>query len=244
MVRAPAALFKTRGFDYAVLMLSNAQQKQIRSLHTKKGRKESGTCLVEGAKVIEAAKDAVLWRFSRVDVETEKEFFALVTTSTPQEQAAIAKTPTFSLSDIKKSKTIVVLDGVQDPGNVGTILRLCHGFSASVILIDSADVTSPKVVRSSVGSLFQVPWMVVKRGDAEQLISELKRTIYRLERRATSITLRELPREDEIILIAGAEGSGIALPVTGTSLVIPHDPSLESLNVASALAIALFHRYG
>jgi len=99
-------------------MLSNAQEKLIRSLHRKKGREESGQCLVEGAKVIEAAGEAVDFTFTAEDTS---EYAKLVTTETPQEVAAVARVPKWSDAEVADSPTLVVLDGVQDPGNVGAV---------------------------------------------------------------------------------------------------------------------------
>ena len=220
-------------------MLTNAQEKLIRSLHTKKGRSKSGQCLVEGPRAVEAAGDAIEWTFTREDIGS---FSDLVTTETPQEIAAVARIPQWTRDDVATRPTIVVLDGVQDPGNVGAILRLCQGFNASALLVESADVTSPKVVRSSAGALFSVPWIDVARGDASAVIKTFDRGVYRLERKDDAKAITTISIEDPIVLIVGSEGQGIHLDVDGTSVMIAHDPALESLNVGHALAIALFLR--
>ncbi|MFH1048018.1 MAG: RNA methyltransferase [Patescibacteria group bacterium] len=220
-------------------MLTNAQEKLIRSLHRSKGRAETGLCLVEGAKVIETAGDAIDFTFTAVDTP---DFAQLVTTETPQEIAAVARVPNWSEADLADSPTLVVLDGVQDPGNVGSILRLCLGFGATLLLIESADVTSPKVVRSSVGAMFLVPWLKMKPEDAEKYLSASRRQIFRLEKNDRAVSPDVLGGEERIALIAGSEGSGINLPIAGTSVEIPHDQRLESLNVTHAIAIALYAR--
>lgn len=219
-------------------MLSIAQEKLIKSLHTKKGREKADRCLVEGAKVIETAGNAVEFTFTE---EMSENFLDLITTETPQDVAAVAKIPKWQETDIESRNTIVVLDGVQDPGNVGSILRLCLGFDASIILIESADITSPKVVRSSVGAVFNVPWIKVKRDEAREYIENLGRTVYRIENRKTSVPASQMTGEPAI-LVVGSEGSGLKLAVGGTSVVIKHSPLLESLNVTHATAIALYER--
>ncbi len=217
-------------------MLSEAKKKLIKSLHTKKGREKAGLCLVEGAKVLETAGDAVEWTFTR---DGEEGFDKLVTTQTPQDIAGVAKIPVFSREDIESRETIMVLDGVQDPGNVGAILRLCLGFKASLVLVESADVTNPKVVRSSVGAMFNVPWMTVKRSEAVEYLESWKRPIYRLEMNGQEPgTIDRGPA----IIIAGSEGNGISLDVEGTSITISHDDALESLNVGNAVGIVLAQR--
>src|SRR3989338_1336455 len=202
-------------------MLTNAQIKLIKSLHTKNGRDETGLCLVEGSKVIEMAKDFIKFQFNRKDT---KDFDKLVTTETPQNEAAIARITKFMLADFNKLPTIVVLDGVQDPGNVGAIFRACLGFLAGLVLVDSADPANSKVIRSSVGSMFHVPWV---RLDSKKCLEFLdimqeKAVILRLENKKSFIPdlFSMLASDKPVILIAGSEGKGIRLPVSGTSLEI------------------------
>lgn len=223
-------------------MLSKAKQQLVRSLHRKKGRVDSGLCLVEGTKVIGTAHAAVLWTFTRNDTD---QFDALVTTDTPQDIAGVATVPTWRREHVLSRNTIVVLDGVQDPGNVGAILRLCLGFDASLVLIESVDVTSPKVIRASAGAMFLVPWMVVPRKDAVEFILTAHYPVYRLESPTKDSKKAVLPKRRQgtltksRMLIAGSEGRGIQLDIPGETLTIAHNPKLESLNVGHALAIVL-----
>ncbi|MFH1631617.1 MAG: RNA methyltransferase [bacterium] len=217
-------------------MLTNAETKLIRSLATKKGRENSGFCLVEGEKNIKAAQDHLEFQFTREDTPS---FDELVTTETPQNAAGVAKVPEWTLDDVELMKTIVVLDGIQDPGNVGNILRLCLGFDAGLILVESADPTSSKVIRASAGAMFNVPWVKVGRDNATILIDELDRPIYRLENVNGSKAIDSITLKKVKIIIAGSEGSGIKLDVKAPSVRISHSKKLESLNVAAALAIVL-----
>ncbi len=221
-------------------MLSNNQVKLIKSLHTKKGREKTGLCLVEGEKVIQLAGDAIDFTFTANDTE---DFSELVTTETPQTIAAVAKIPQWELSDIITGHTIVVLDGVQDPGNVGAILRLCLGFNATLLLIESADATNPKVIRSSVGAMFQVPWLTLPRTEAVPTIQKLNLPIFRLEKTTVAESVEIVKMNESCLLIAGSEGSGIQLDIPGRSVMIDHSELLESLNVTHALAITLYERF-
>jgi TrmH family RNA methyltransferase len=220
-------------------MLSKAQEKLIRSLRNRKGREKSGKCLVEGAKAIETAGKAVEFVFTREDTT---EFEALVTTETPQDEAAVARIPEWTREDIADSPTLVVLDGVQDPGNVGAALRLCLGFNAALLLVESVDVSSPKVIRSSAGAMFQVPWLRMSPPEAAEYIAESKRDVFRLERLERAKGPEAIAKPKRVAVIAGSEGSGIRLPNAGTAIEIPHDERLESLNVTHALAISLYQR--
>ncbi len=218
-------------------MLTREQEKLIRSLDTKKGRDLSGLCLVEGKKAIETAGEAVVLTFEPTDT---KHFSKLVTTQTPQGIAALAKIPQWDISDITAKNVIVVLDGVQDPGNVGSILRLCLGYDASLVLIESADVSSSKVIRSSAGTIFQVPWVRVGREHALEILAAFNRPMYRLEKVSGAKEFDAKKIKLPCGIIVGSEGTGIQLPLTGESLVISHNEKLESLNVGHALAIVLF----
>lgn len=226
-------------------MLTVKQEKLIRSLATKKGRTESGFCLVEGEKNVAEAGDLVEFTFTPDD---SKDFSSLVETVTPQPTAAVARIPVYTKDDIVRCDRIVVLDGVQDPGNVGAILRLCLGFDASLLLIESADPSNTKVIRSSAGAFFNVPWLEIERPGAEEELYSYGREVYRLEGKKSKndIALNQkniklMP--EKLLLVAGSEGQGIKLGIAGTSLNIKHSEKLESLNVANALAIVLSRLY-
>ncbi len=226
-------------------MLTAKQEKLIRSLATKKGRTESGFCLVEGEKNITEAGNLVEFTFTPDD---SKDFASLVETVTPQPTAAVARIPIYTKDDILRSDRIVVLDGVQDPGNVGAILRLCLGFDASLLLIESADPSNTKVIRSSAGAFFNVAWLEIKRPGAEEELYSYGREVCRLEGNKTEDDIVRTQKNidlfpEKLMIIAGSEGQGIKLNIAGTSLSIKHSEKLESLNVANALAIVLSGLY-
>ena len=217
-------------------MLNKSQEKLIKSLRTKKARQKHGLCLVEGRKVIALARDFITYSFGPED---SPQFKKLITTETPQASAAVARIPEWGRRDIASRDIVILLDGVQDPGNAGAILRLCLGFKASLILVESADATSPKVIRSSVGAMFQAPWKQVLRKDVNDFIKELNYPVYRLEKNNKAIKFTKAGIKPPALLIAGSEGRGIRENLKGKSVYIDHHRSLESLNVGHALAIAL-----
>lgn len=217
-------------------MLTRSQEKTIRSLQLKKFRRQLGLCLVEGKKVIETAGTMIEYIFTNKDTPL---FNKLTTTETPQTMAGIAKIPQWSKENILNKDLIIILDGVQDPGNVGSILRLCLGSNASLILIDSVDVSSPKVIRSSAGAMFLVPWVEINRKEIKKLIKQANRPVYRLEKREKSIIF-DNKIKTPAILVAGSEGHGISDDIEGISVFLNHDSKLESLNVSQALAIAMY----
>ncbi len=222
-----------------VRMLTNAQEKLIKRLATKKGREKEGLCLVEGENALSLAKDFLEFSFTRA--ETER-FDQLVTTETPQAIAGVARIPSFSLEEVDLARDILVLDNIQDPGNVGALFRLGLAFGASLLLIESVDPTNPKVIRSSTGAVFAVPHALIKRSDVEGLFAQMDRQIIRVEKRQGAKDAREMTREKSLIVF-GSEGRGIQLETEGASYFIPHDEKLESLNVATAASIILWERY-
>lgn len=221
-------------------MLSNKQKGLIRKLHKKKGRRDNKMTLVEDAKLIDAAGDLVEFTFTRNDV---KNYNQLLTTHSPQDIAGVARLPSWSQSDVEQSQTILVLDGVQIPGNVGTMLRLCLGFDATLISVESVDVSNPKVVRSSAGALFHVPTLEMNRSRAETYLQKLNRDMYRLEAGGASSPINSVKTKKPAVIVAGSEAHGIRLSNTGVSITIDHDAKLESLNVSHATAITMHQRY-
>ncbi len=220
-------------------MLTRNQEKEIKKLDTKNGRTKSGLCLVEGEKSIITAGDAILYTFTPADTDA---FDKLMTTKTPQAIAGVAKIPEFALDTVLAMDKVIILDGIQDPGNMGSIMRLALGFSAGLILHNSADPTNPKVIRSSTGAIFTTPWIKLDNEEIKKIIASDNRPIYKLENKENTKPLNDIPKSDlsKSIIIAGSEGSGIHLDTPGTSLAILHSDKLESLNVTHALAITLY----
>jgi TrmH family RNA methyltransferase len=218
--------------------LDQAKQKLVKELvSNKKARREHGMFLIEGAKFIKDAKKYLEFSFTDKDVANFRE---LISTETPQNVAGVAKIPQFTLDNVKKCKVIVVLDNVQDPGNVGTIMRVCLAFDAGLILVESADPTNPKSVRASAASMLKTPWIEVAKTDAPDVIASLGRPVYKLELRGDAKMISEIPK-GPLVIVAGNEGRGVTLELPdATSVYIPQNVELESLNVAIATSIALY----
>lgn len=217
-------------------MLSKSQQRLLLALQKRKEREERKMFIIEGEKFVRDAGSLVEFTFTDRDTTIYRE---VISTDAPQGKAAVARVPEWTMKDITSKPTIVVLDGIQDPGNVGTVLRACLGFNASLLLVESAEVTNPKTVRASASAILRVPWMTISREEAPEILTGLERPIFRLELKKTAVTPMEISPKDRII-IAGNEGRGIKLPLNGTSVAIPHNPALESLNVAMATSIVLY----
>lgn len=219
-------------------MLTRAQEKLIKSLHDKKGRRAEGLCLVEGDKACSEVEDFLEFTFNATDTD---DFKSLVTTETPQVIAGVARIPEWTAEQVFASPLIVLLDHVQDPGNVGSFFRLALGFDATLILRESADPFSPKVLRSSASAVFRVPHINVNTVDAQRILNELNRPIFRFEKVSGAVPFR--PNGEPAVLIFGNEGQGILGEYAGQSVYIEHSEKLESLNVGNAAAIALSAEY-
>jgi RNA methyltransferase, TrmH family len=167
-------------------------------------------------------------------------FDALAETRTPQNVIALFERRRAAISDLLKSSGLIVaLDGVQDPGNVGTIVRLAAAFDCAgvALLPGSADALSPKAIRASVGAVLSMP--IVNTSAAELIAT--KRPLYAAEAGGRN----EDPPADRAILVFGNEGSGLSEEIrrVATPIAIAMSHRVESLNVAASAAILLSRSY-
>jgi TrmH family RNA methyltransferase len=168
-------------------------------------------------------------------------FDLLAETRSPQNVIALFERPCSSFADMLKRRdsVIVALDGVQDPGNVGTIVRLAAAFDCAgvALLPGCADPFAPKVIRSSVGAVLNVPIANVTH---EELVAS------KLPLFAASLNGRtSQPPACAAILVFGSEGTGVSEGIArvATPIPIPMSPRVESLNVATSAAILLSRSY-
>lgn len=246
---------------------ANPLIKTVRSLHDRSGRKKSGLFLLEGTKLLHEAlsndvdlQDIIVsrtfWKNGMPGMpETDRDelilvedniFSQLATTETPQGVLAVASIKTGSLKEVLsiEKPLIVVSDAVQDPGNLGTIMRASLAFGATGMILTkgTTDPFSPKVVRSAMGALFSIPVVVDVLFD--ELIEQLRAhdvTLFALDQNAKE-NLWESQFPDKIALILGNEGNGISddnMEKADKMLAIPISRKSESLNVAIAAGVAL-----
>ncbi len=228
--------------------LSKAQVKWVRSLQQKKHRDAEGVFVAEGAKCVEELRRAFeLVLLATSDNATYTEIEQMSSLRTPQGVIGVFKKREFN-SEIP-SDLLVALDGVQDPGNLGTIIRTCDWFGIHDILCsrDTADCYNPKVVQATMGALARVR---VHYLDLRQHIQELREKEIPLYG-----TLLEgenmyndgaIPNKAKGLIIMGNEGNGISPEIRKMithPIRIPSYPAeadtSESLNVGIATAIVL-----
>ncbi len=236
----------------------NKKLKEARKLLTRKGRKQSGHYLIEGFHLLEEAIKAKA-EIVQVFVDEEKVerlgkavenvivvpkvlLTSLSEMSTPQ--GVVAEVVKSELSDFE-GKKVLVLENVQDPGNVGTMIRTADaaGFDAVFTTADTADVYSPKVMRSMQGSNFHLP--LVTDIEASTLFDLLKNQ--GLELLVTTLSTHSVSyktiKSEKFALVMGNEGAGISdLAQKKADQLIHIDMvgQAESLNVAVAAGILMF----
>jgi TrmH family RNA methyltransferase len=173
-------------------------------------------------------------------------FNAAVATESPQGVAALVKLREFKLDDLLRAREplLVAACGLQDPGNLGTLLRSAEAFEAAGVLLGEKTVgrANPKLVRASAGSLFRLPVVEVK---LEETVETLRQRGLRLV--ATSshrgAPLDQAKLTGALALFIGGEGAGVPrelLKKMDEVVVIPHSPRVESLNAGVAASILLY----
>lgn len=185
-------------------------------------------------------------QLERVD---ERELASAADTETPQGVIGIAETPEHQLSSIPIAgrTRIVALDGIQDPGNAGTILRTAAALGAAgvVALPGTVDLWNPKVVRGAMGVHFTYPLVHATHAD---LFAFLDKTAIPLWGAAAGgERIGERPAPDRLAIALGNEGAGLSEAVRARCellVSIPIEPGVESLNVAVAAGIILHELRG
>jgi len=222
-------------------------------LHLKKNRDELGLFLVEGEKMVGEALSEYpeiidyvyataqfqLPTFSKeIELITEDELVQISSLKTPNKALAILRKPKTSAPTLT-SGLILVLDGVQDPGNMGTILRTADWFGVKTIVCseDTADIFNPKVIQASMGSVLR---MNVVYTTLETFLSTCDLPIYGALLEGESVYRTSLKKTG--VLVMGNEGKGIRPSIRAfinTPIHIPGFGKAESLNVAVATGVLL-----
>ncbi len=232
-------------------MVSKGQIKLITGLQQKKYRERHGLFVAEGPKVISELRKAgfeptAFFSTDSRDVEyhdaqeiSEADLRKLSFLKTPNTSLAVFKIPENTMP--KTKGLTVALDAVRDPGNLGTIIRMCDWFGVTQLLCseDTADCYNPKVVQATMGSIARVSVHYV---DLKSLLNEIQLPVLAACMEGSNVYREELPQD--AVLVMGNEANGISpgiLEVVSKRITIPQfgQQETESLNVATATAILL-----
>jgi len=170
---------------------------------------------------------------------------AMTSTVTPQGIVMVCSIPSYHLADIAVTPEsfFIYLDRIQDPGNAGTILRSADAFGARAIITSpqSVDMYSPKVVRSTAGSLWHIP--VFESMDLSTLLVELNNPECIVLSSHADESIVDFRASGPCVAIFGNEGAGTSsaeLAVTARTVAIPMSGQAESLNLSAAASIVMF----
>jgi TrmH family RNA methyltransferase len=254
--------------------MGSSLQTLVRDLHRRRGRERRGLALAEGVRLVEEAVEAgirmrgvlvspalegttrgralkavLAERGVAVEQVSEPELEKLADTEHPQGVLAVIEPRSWRIDDIRlvNGAVVVVLDGVQDPGNVGTILRTAHGLGAAgvVTLPGTAELGNSKVIRGSMGALFRLPSV---SSSAEEFLGWARRNGVELWTTAAdgepvNRIGAQGPDLPAVGLVVGNEGAGVSPALVSAArrrVAIPLAPGVESLNVAVAAGILLY----
>lgn len=249
-----------------ITSLQNTVVKQVKELLTKKSaRKKQGLFVVEGLRGVKeipdklgqieyvVATEAALKTLPetvqapKCYVVSEAIFEKISETKSPQGVLAIVKIPATSLDAIDMGKgPYLVLENLQDPGNLGTIIRSAHAFNFKGIFLTKGcvDPYAPKVVRATMSSLFYMP-MVIDQ-DMETYVAHFKSKgvpLYVTALAKEAQPIREVSFKPNAALVIGNEGNGVTpycLEVADSIIMIPMPGHAESLNASVAAAICMY----
>ena len=228
--------------------LSKNKIKWIRSLRLKKNREKEQCFIVEGEKMVNeiALQNPDLVQFI---CSTEKDFESITTYSVDEKsmkEISSLKTPNkllavvnFPKMEVSLGGITLLLDGVQDPGNMGTIIRTADWFGVNTIVCskETVDCWNSKVIQSSMGSVFRIPIVYT---DLKEFIQESEKPVIGALLEGKNMYESNLPSEANVIM--GNEGNGISQELQQFityPVLIPGYGGAESLNVAVATGIVL-----
>lgn len=230
--------------------------KQIRRAISRGGLTDEGYAVAEGVHLLEEAQAArceigaviaaesasAFHNFPQARVVSDKTFDSLSTTETPQGILALVRMPEWNIGRAVAGKALVLaLDGIQDPGNAGAMIRAAEAFGATgaIFLKGSVNPYNPKCLRGSAGSLFRLPAISgIAETDFLEHVAKLK--IYAAAPRG-NVLLKDADLASPCTIVIGSEGRGVSQSIEerATGLRIPTD-KVESLNAAVAAGVILY----
>lgn len=248
--------------------MSHSLRTLVRDLRLRRGRERRGLALVEGVRLVEEAlaagvairhvlvspaleatargralKTALERAGHPVERLGERAFDELATTEHSQGALAVVALPPWRLEDVRPESRspALVLDGVQDPGNVGTLVRTAFALGAAGVLAlpGTAELGNPKTLRATMGACFRLPFVSLEEAELRAWAVERKVRVVLTAAGAPLLERNATP----LALVVGNEGAGIRASLeswAGGKVGIPLRQGAESLNVAVAAGILLY----
>jgi len=252
-----------------ITSISNAQVKQVCAYVQKsRERRKDGVFVVEGRKMFEEAparwiyktyatpafcdkhaKDAIGKKLQEVGFETvsDEVLAKMSDTKTPQGVLCLVKTPNYSLSDLlqQTNSNFVILEDLQDPGNLGTIIRTGEGAGIAGVVMsrDTVDIFNPKTIRATMGSIYRVPFVYA---------DDISEAIRAFQKKGVSVYAAHLKGMDNYdafdytkgsAFLIGNEGNGLKETTAALAdkyVRIPMAGKVESLNAAIATSLFMY----
>lgn len=261
-------LFYVVGKERTVMInsTSNKQIKNLIQLQTKaKARREQQLYVVEGIRMYrEIPKNCLVKTYvsesfynkeenraqikeGEAEIVADHVFAAASDTKTPQGILCVAKQQTYTLDDMLRPEKpfLMMLEDIQDPGNLGTIFRTAEAAGVTGIIMSSgtADIYNPKTIRSTMGSLYRMPFVIT--ADFAKTIQELqeKRVKIFAAYLTGSVDYMEADYSSACALLIGNEGNGLkkeTAQMADSCVKISMEGQVESLNAAIAAAVLMF----
>ncbi|MBO4456959.1 MAG: RNA methyltransferase [Butyrivibrio sp.] len=251
-----------------ITSVNNERVRKVVSYVVKsKARKENGVFVIEGMKMLREApvlqvrevyvtenflKDAseddkeILWRYGAVTVTAEV-MKKMADTQTPQGVLAVISMYQYSEEEVLEGEDnlLLILENIQDPGNLGTMLRSSEGAGVTGVILSkgSADIYNPKVIRSTMGSIFRMPFIYVE--DIPKMLKKLAGrgiTTYAAHLKGKK-NYDEFDYTKPTAFLVGNEGNGLSKETADAAseyVLIPMKGEVESMNAATSAAILTF----
>ena len=237
--------------------LTNIEIKYLKKLNNKKYRKSEGLFLVEGTKLCEevlnsnyeikftiTSNEFKYNDFPNVTVVDYDSLKSICTTVTPQDIVCVVYVPKFEMGYPKGNS--LILDNLQDPGNIGTLIRSAMAFGFNdIYFIDCPDIYSEKVVRASMGGIFKINAHLVSRQKLIENKDKICDILVSTSLNADILGKNRLPKQ-RIGVIIGNEGNGVStelIQASDMAVKIPMTDRVESLNAGVAGSILMYEMF-
>ncbi|MCQ2535637.1 MAG: RNA methyltransferase [Lachnospiraceae bacterium] len=238
----------------------NSQVKYIsKLLKSSKFRREEGVFIVEGPRMVSETPTEFLhtiylsetgaknFDYPGAEIISDKIYKNLSDTVNPQGVLAIVKMPKYNYEEVvgKSNALLIFLENLQDPGNLGTIMRTAEAAGCAGIIADknTVDLFNPKVVRSTMGAIYRMPFVSVESLDDAVKKAKDKGVKFYAAHLKGKKTCYECDYKTSTAFLIGNEGNGLtdaAADLADEKILIPMDGKAESLNAAMATGILVY----